>query len=121
MKNAFSRIGYTCASILFAGGLMTAVTPANAEMHDLAYVTLSQPTEVGSTTLPSGKYTISTLNNDVYLIRSENGEGAMVMGRRVETNDESPRTEVVLKNDGEGFRLDQLRIEGESQEYEFAK
>src|SRR5580658_6840685 len=74
MKNAFSRIGYTCASILFAGGLMNAVTPANAEMHDLAYVTLSQPTEVGSTTLPSGKYTISTLNNDVYLIRSENGE-----------------------------------------------
>ena len=117
MKNAFSRIGYTCASILFAGGLMNAVTPANAEMHDLAFVTLSQRTEVGSTTLPSGKYTISSLNSDIFVLRSENGEEhAVVMGRRVETNDESPNTDVVLKNDGEGFRLDQLRIEGDSQE-----
>jgi hypothetical protein len=119
MKNAFLRIGYTCASLLVAGGFMTAVT-AKAEMHDLAYVTLAQPVVVGNTTLPGGHYTITSEGDNVFLIRSDNGENeALVVGRHVETNDAAPKTEVVLKNDGESLRLDQLRFEGENSGIEF--
>jgi hypothetical protein len=118
MKNAFLRIGYTCASLLVAGGFMIAVTPAIAETHDLAYVTLSQPVLVGNTTLPGGQYTISNEGNNVFLIHSAKGDTALVFGREVET-DKAPRTEVVLKGDSEGLRLDQLRFEGETTGYEF--
>jgi hypothetical protein len=114
MKNAFLRIGYTCASLLAAGGFMTPVT-ARAEMHDLAYVTLAEPVVVGNTTLPGGHYTITSESDNVFLIHSDHGENeALVLGRRMETNDAAPRTEVVLKNDGESLRLDQLRFEGDT-------
>jgi hypothetical protein len=119
MKNAFLRIGYTCASLLVAGGFMIAVTPANAEMHDLAYVTLSQPVTVGTTTLPGGQYTISSEGDNVFLIHSDKGNNALIYGRPVDINDAAKKTEVILKGDNEGMRLDQLRFQGESTAYEF--
>lgn len=119
MKNAFLRIGYTCASLLVAGGFMIAVTPANAEMRDLASVTLSQPVIVGTTTLPSGNYQIIDEGSNVFLIRSDKGDSALVYGRQVENSNEAPRTEVILKSDSEGLRLDQLRFEGQTSGFEF--
>jgi hypothetical protein len=117
MKNAILRIGYTCVSLLAAGGLMT----ASAEMHDVVTVNLSQPVMVGSTTLPGGHYTIIDEGNNLFLLRSDNGDHALVFGRKVEESKEAPRTEVILKNDGEGLRLDQLFLEGETTGYEFRR
>ena len=115
MKNAFLRIGYTSASLLIAGGLLT----ANAETRNLASVTLSQPVEVGSTTLPSGHYTISTLGDDLFRIHSDNGATAIVTGHHIDTNNEAPKTEIILKQGTEGLRLDQLRFEGQTEGFEF--
>ena len=119
MKNAFLRIGYTCASLLVVGGFLIAVTPANAEMRVLATVTLSQPVIVGATTLPSGQYTISDEGDNVFLIHSDKGDSALVIGREIDTIKEAPRTEVILKSDSEGLRLDQLRFEGQTSGFEF--
>jgi hypothetical protein len=115
MKNAFLRIGYTCVSLLAAGGLMT----ASAAMRDVATVNLSQPVMVGSATLPGGHYTVTDEGNNVFLIHSDNGHSALTYGRLVEESKEAPKTEVILKNDGEGLRLDQLVFEGETTGVEF--
>jgi hypothetical protein len=121
MKNAFLRIGYTCASLMVAGGLMTTLTTtaATAEMHDLASVTLSSPIQAGSATLPSGHYTISSVGGDIFLLESDKGDRAFVMGHQIENNTAAPKTEVLLKSDGEGLRLDKLYFEGDTTGYEF--
>jgi hypothetical protein len=60
MKNAFSRIGRRCARLAGAGGLLTGALLAGP----LGPVTVLLPraVTVGSTTLPSGQYTISGMN-----------------------------------------------------------
>ena len=117
MKNAMLRLGYTCASILIASGLTA--TAARAEQHDLATVNLTEPVVVGSTSLPAGRYTITDEGNDVFLIHADNGDHAIVFGMKIERNGEAPKTEVVLKNDGEGFRLDKLYFQGRTEAYDF--
>jgi hypothetical protein len=118
MKNAILRIGYTCASILVASGLT--MTAAKAEQHDIATVNLPESVVVGSTTLPSGHYTITDEGNDVFLIHDDNGDHhAMVFGMKIETSKDSPKTEVVLKNDGEGYKLDKLYFEGSTDALDF--
>ncbi len=112
MKNAVLRFGYACAPVLIASGLMA--TAAKAEMHDVVNVTLPDSVIVGSTTLPSGRYTITSMGSDVYLIHDDNGDHAMVLGRPVDTSEEPSKTALVLKNDGEGFHLDKLVFEGQT-------
>lgn len=111
MKSAMLRLGYTCASILIAGVLT--ITAGKAEIRDLANVTFTQPVTVGTTTLPEGHYTISTVSEGVFLIHSDSGDHAIVLGRPIDTAEPS-KTEVTLKNDGEGFRLDKLLFEGQT-------
>jgi hypothetical protein len=115
MKNAMLRMGYTCASILIAGVLAVdlTATAANAEVRDIANVTFTQPVTVGATTLPEGRYTISNVSDGVFLIHSDSGDHAIVLGRPIATAEPS-KTEVLLKSDGEGFRLDELLFEGET-------
>jgi len=119
MKSAMLRMGYTCASILVAGVLT--MTAGKAEVRDLANVTFTQPVTVGTTTLPEGHYTISNVSDGVFLIHSDNGEHAIVLGRTIDASSESPKTEVTLRNDGEGFRLDKLLFEGETSGIGFTK
>jgi hypothetical protein len=119
MKNAMLRVGYTCASILIAGALT--ITAGKAEVRDLANVNFTQPVTVGTTTLPEGHYTISNVSEGVFLIHSDNGEHAIVLGKTVDTLSEAPKTEVLLKNDGEGFRLDKLVFGGETSGIGFNK
>jgi hypothetical protein len=112
MKNALLRCGYTCASILVASGLT--MSGAKAEMHDLVNVTLNEPVVVGKTTLPSGRYTITSVGDNEYVIHSDGGQRAVVLGRPIDA-DEPAKTELVVKNDGEGtFRLDKLLFEGQT-------
>ncbi|HWE50272.1 MAG TPA: hypothetical protein VG273_10805 [Bryobacteraceae bacterium] len=120
MKNAFLRIGYTCVSLLaLGGGLLISVPAASAAIRDVASVKLAQPVMVGSTMLPGGEYTITDEGNNVFLVHSNNGDCAMVYGRQIEADKESPKTEVILKNDGEMLRLDELRFQGQSTALEF--
>ena len=112
------RLGYTCASMLVASGLT--MTAAKAGQHDIATVNLDEPVLVGSSMLPGGHYTISNEGNDVFLIQDEKGDHhAFVFGRSIERSDDAPKTEVVLKNSGEGFRLDKLYFQGSTDAYEF--
>jgi len=55
-----------------------------SEQHDVATVNLSQPVMVGSTTLPGGHYTIVDEGNNLFLVRSDNGDQALVFGRKIE-------------------------------------
>jgi hypothetical protein len=119
MKNAMLRLSYKCASILVASGL--AMTASGAETRDLATVNLRESIVVGSTTLPSGHYTITSEGNDIFLIHADNGDHALLLGQRIERTDESAQTVVVLKNDGQCLRLDKLYIEGRTEAYDFAK
>jgi hypothetical protein len=89
------------------------MTAAKAELRDLANVTFTQPVTVGTTTLPEGRYTISTVSEGVFLVHDNNGDHAIVLGRPIDTAEPS-KTEVTLRNDGEGFRLDKLLFGGET-------
>lgn len=114
MNNAFLRFGYTCAAILIAGGLALAAT------QDLATVTLPHAVGVGSTTLPSGNYTIADEGDGAFLIQSDTGQkSAVVLGRRIQSDEAAPKTEVVLSGEGGSLHLDKLFIEGQTEGYEF--
>jgi hypothetical protein len=43
----------------------------------------------------------------------------LVLGMPIERPNEASRTEVQLKNDGEGFRLDKLYFQGRTDGYDF--
>lgn len=116
MKNAFLRIGYTCASILMAGALASAATV------NIASVTLPNAVSVGSATLPGGHYTIASEGDGTFLIQSDNGQkSAMLMGRRIESGEAARRTEVVLSGEGDSLHLNKLFIEGQTEGYEFQR
>ena len=57
MTNAFSRMGRMCASVIFGGALLAGSLFAGQTV----YVTLPHAVTVGSTTLPSGQYSLTTL------------------------------------------------------------
>ena len=119
MKNATLRLSCKCAAILVTSGL--AITASGAETRDLATMNLRESIVVGSTTLPSGHYTITSEGNDIFLIHADNGDHALLLGLRIERTGDSPKTVVVLKDAGQGLRLDKLYIGGRTEAYDFAK
>jgi hypothetical protein len=120
MKNAFSRIGRTCAQAVMVSGLMAGAMFAAAP--DQVNVTLPHAITVGSTTLPSGEYTISNLNtnegDDYFLVRSADGHAVTMQVQKIDSQDPT-RTQVVLSKDGNAWHLDKMFIQGESAGYQF--
>jgi hypothetical protein len=101
--------------MLVAAGAMLAASPVS--------VTLPQAVMVGSTTLPSGNYTISTLDemgdgNDVFVIRSANGTAVTLQAQRIDS-DGANKSELVLSKDGDTWHLGKLFIQGADSGFEF--
>jgi hypothetical protein len=123
MKNAFVRFGRTCVSGLvsviiggglIAGGLMAA-SPTRIN------VTFPHAVTVGSTTLPSGNYTISTLDmsdGEYFVIR---GEGALVVtlqAMKIDP-DQLDKTQVIFSQDGDTWHFEKLFVQGDGTGYQF--
>ena len=119
MNNAFSRIGRTCARVALAGGLMAAGLFASS--HEVT-VTVPHAVTIGSTTLPSGEYTISNLNMDngdsYFLVRSASGAATTIQAQRIDSDDQS-KTQVVFSKDGDTWRFDKMFLKGDNEGYQF--
>ncbi|HXJ40712.1 MAG TPA: hypothetical protein VNH18_15635 [Bryobacteraceae bacterium] len=121
MKNAFSRFGQTCVSLLIGGGLAAcALAAANTSV---VTVNLPYTVTVGSSTLPSGQYTISSMNTsageDLFLIRAENGTAITIQAQKIQPQTRAEKTEVTLSKDGETWSMDKLFVNGEG--FQFLK
>ncbi|MDE3198019.1 MAG: hypothetical protein KGN84_16850 [Acidobacteriota bacterium] len=120
MKNAFSRMGWTCASMIVGGALLAGsmfaatVTPVSVDLpHDVT---------VGSVVLPTGHYTMSSIEmggGQIFIVRSDDGKTATLPAQAVASGDSNARTQVVLSKDGDTWRFDRLTVAGEGQTYQF--
>jgi hypothetical protein len=119
MNNAFSRMGRTCASMLFGGALMAgamfAATP------NVITVNLPHSVTVGSATLPAGQYTLTAVEmsdgSDYFVVR---GAGAPVVTLQSQKIDSAEKkTQVIFSKDGDNWRFDRLFVEGDTNGYEF--
>jgi hypothetical protein len=120
MKNAFSRIGRTCAQVAMAGGLMAGVMFAG-DVNPVTF-TLPHAVTVGSTTLPGGQYTISSVEmgdgDDVFVVRSANSPTVSLMAQKIGAQDQD-KTQVVFAKDGDTWHFDKLFIQGDDTGYQF--
>ncbi|MEP6715937.1 MAG: hypothetical protein ABJC09_10200 [Terriglobia bacterium] len=120
MKNAFLRAGYTCVSMLIVGGLTT--SGLFAGQTNPVVVTLPHAVTVGSTVLPSGEYTISSLDfsrgDGYFVIRSANSPAITLQAQKVTAN-ENLATQVVFTRDGDTWHFDKLFIEGNKDGFQF--
>jgi hypothetical protein len=117
MKNAFSRIGQTCVFGVLMAGAMLAASIGRVT------VTLPQAVAVGSTTLPSGEYTLSPVDmsddNEYFVIRSEHGPAISLTARKIDAQETGGKTEVTLQKEGDTWHLDKLFVLGSSVGYQF--
>ena len=125
MKNAFSRMGQTCASTILKGAIagLLATGALFAASTGSVKVILPESVNVGGTTLPSGEYTLSSVEmNDGgswFVVRSERGQViTTVQAQRIDprANDKSQLT---LEKDGNAWHFDKLFIQGDDNGYEF--
>jgi|GEM_PF-3209742 len=124
MKNAFSRIGQTCVSTLTKGaiaGVLLAGGVFAASIHPVT-VTLPHAVTVGATTLPSGEYTLSSVDmNDsstFFVLRSVNGAAVTLQARKIDPP-ASDKTSVTFQKDGDAWHLGTLFIRGDASGYQF--
>jgi hypothetical protein len=113
MKNTFARIlmgGVLAAGAMFAG----TVTDVK--------VTLPHAVTVGSTTLPSGDYTISTMEMpagaEYFVVRGAGMNPVVVTAQRADAANPS-KTELTMSETDGKWHLDRLQIEGEPFAFEF--
>jgi hypothetical protein len=115
MKNVFSAI---LAGGIFAAGVMFA-----APLSDVT-VTVPHAVTVGSTTLPSGTYTMSPMETsdgtDYFVLRGEETAPLVLPVQKVERS-AAPRTSVSFSEDGDTWKFEQLSLQGETTAYSFEK
>ncbi len=124
MKNAFTRFGKSFVSLLVVGGVMTAGLFAGTTA--VATVTLPHAVTVGNTTLPSGHYTISSVDmasgDDVFIIRADKGNAvAALQAQKVTLPTQAEKTQITVSKDGATWSLDKMVIEGADVSYQFTK
>jgi hypothetical protein len=87
-------------------------------------VTLPHAVTVGSTTLPSGQYTISGMEmsdgNEYFTVRGANTAAVTLQAQRIDAAD-GGKTQVVFSKDGESWHFGKLFLEGGGTAYEFVK
>jgi hypothetical protein len=123
MKNAFMRFGRTCVSGLtavvmgsglLAGGLL-------ASQPNRVNVTLPHAVTVGSVTLPSGTYSISSLEMsdcEYFVIRGEGTPAVTVPAMKIDS-EQNDKTQVIFTQDGGVWHFDKLFIRGDDTGYQF--
>ncbi len=117
MKNAFSRMGYKCASMFGAVVLMGGAAIAG-QLNEVK-VTLPHPVTVGSTTLPEGQYRINSFEmggQEFFIVRGEHTPAVTLLSERVDAD--SDKTQLTLSKDGDQWHFDKLTIEGEGQAFQ---
>jgi hypothetical protein len=126
MKNAFSRMGQTCASTIFKGAIagVLATGALFAASISPVKVTLPEAVTVGSTTLPSGAYTITSVDmndgNSWFVVRSERGQAITTLhAQRINPTASDDQTQVTLAKDGNAWHFDKLFIRGDESGYQF--
>ncbi len=120
MKNAFSRMGKTCASVLMAGGLMAGALLAGTESR--VSVTLPHAVAVGGTVLPAGDYTISSVdiagNEGYFVVRSSSTPAVTLQAQRI-NSDEQDKTSLVFSRDGDVWHFEKMFVRGDAVGYQF--
>jgi hypothetical protein len=119
MKNAFSRMGRSCASVLAGGVLMAGAMLAASPLNPIT-LTLAQPVSVGSVTLPAGQYVMTSYEmggDEFFVVRGEKTQPVTLLATR--TEDASDKTEVTLAKDGDKWHFSKLTVAGEGTAFEF--
>ncbi len=123
MNNTIARFGRKVFALISGAVLMAgAVAASNGTQVS---VTLPHSVTVGSTTLPSGDYTITTIDmagEDIFVIRAENGSAvATLQAQKVILATRAEKSGVSLSKDGDTWSIDKLVVEGDGVEYHFSK
>jgi hypothetical protein len=110
MKNAFSRIGQTCVfGVLMAGAMFAASV-------NRVTVNLPHAVTVGATTLPSGEYTLSSIDMgdgvEYFVMRSEHTPALTLSAVKIDAAEAEGKTQVTIQKDGDLWRLDKLFVHG---------
>jgi hypothetical protein len=108
MKNAFLRVGQTCAlGVLMAGAMLA------GSIHPVT-LTLPYAVTVGSTTLPSGQYTLSSIDlsdgNEYFMVRSGNGAVFTLPVVRIDSNEAEGKTQVKFQKEGNSWHFDKIFV-----------
>jgi hypothetical protein len=86
-------------------------------------VTLPYAVTVGSTTLPSGHYTLSSFEmgaEEYFIVRTERGAAvATLQAQPIDNDSDGAKTKVVLSKDGDVWHFDKLELEGTGPSYQF--
>jgi hypothetical protein len=121
MKNAFARFGRICVSVVVGTGL--AAVGLMAGSVNRVTVTLPHPVTVGSTTLPQGTYSISSLDmsdgSEYFIVRGDHTPSVTLQAQKIDADDQSDKTQVILTQDGSEWRFDKLFVEGVGTGYQF--
>jgi hypothetical protein len=116
MNKLFSRLMIT--------GIAAAAAMFAAPINDIT-VTLPHAVTVGSTTLPSGTYTLSPIEMsdgaEYFVVRGEKTEPLILSTQKTEDRTAAKKTEVTLSGSGENWHLDKVLIEGQNTSYELAQ
>jgi hypothetical protein len=95
---------------------------ASAQMIAEMKVTLPEAASVGGVTLPAGEYTIRDLRDDgnavVLQISAFNGKSVDAMAQAVDVH-HANQSGIVLKQSGEGYRIQSIQFAGDDTAYEF--
>jgi hypothetical protein len=122
MKNAFVRFGRTCVSVVAVSGL--AAVALLAGQVSRVTVTLPHAVTVGSTTLPSGEYTISSVDmsdrDEYFIVRGDHTPTVTLTAHKIDSApDLSGKTAVVFSQDGDQWHFDKLFVKGDDTGYQF--
>jgi hypothetical protein len=99
---------------------------AAAQTGNLMTVKLPNATLVGTTTLPAGNYTVREIEGDgnsgIIQFTDNKGDVATVIAMEIPVDSSTAdRTKVILKSDGEGFKVDKLWVEDRPYGFQIAK
>ena len=116
-------MGRTCASFVIGSGLMAGALLAG-NVNEIG-VTIPHSVEVGSTTLPSGRYTLSSFEmgaEEYFVVRSERGSAvATLQAQPIDNDTDGKQTKLVFSKDGDVWHFDKLELAGVGASYQFIK
>jgi hypothetical protein len=109
-------------ALTIAAGILAVGSLFAATVNDVK-VTLTHPATVGSTTLPSGNYTLSPMETSdgagFFVVRGNNVAPVVIPVQKV-VGATAPKTELTITETGNDWRIEKLSIEGESTAYAFS-
>lgn len=84
-------------------------------------VTLPHAVAIGSTTLPSGHYTLSSFemgSEEYFIVRTDRGAAVATLQAQ-QIDGDSAQTKVVFSKDGDVWHFDKLELAGDAASYQF--